>query len=426
MTKETSDGYLDLAGLASRIYGIIEEQKGSFQLKSTVPYLQLMARYFERVVQAKEEGKYVVGHTVLMPPEIFYAMDIVPLFAEFCSLHINFFSDTQEFLSMAADHGMPPEICSAHRITDSLVRSGAFPRVDSYAYSNQVCDNTHKGGEMMAAHHGTPAYFVDRPYTVTSAASMSYFKEELRGLISFLEVQTGRKMDYDRLQEVVRLSYQGAQLCQQINELRKVVPSPMPAEGAFYPCGVYWSQAGSPEAVSCLEQLRDELKERVAKGIGAVPKERFRILYPFVYPFWDMELLALMEKRYAAVATPDVMQRWGGEWLIDPSDPIGNLARKSTVQSAVYQLHGPAQPWVEDAVQMGREFRADGAIFVAHIGCRQGCAAIRPVKEELQSRLGIPTVIINGDLFDNTFVSRNEVMDKLDGFFEMLEDRDRQ
>lgn len=417
----------EVQDLIDHIDRLIEEKKDTYQLKSTLPYMRLMAQYFERTVRAKGEGKHLVAHTTQLPVEIFHAMDVVPFFIETYCLFLNFFEDFQEFLGIAAEHGIPAEICSVHRVTDAMVMTGAFPRADSFVFSNLVCDNTPKGGESMAELlNKAPSYFLDRPFKLT-APHLAYWKEELEGLVSFLEEQTGRKMDYDRLEGMVRLSYRATELCQEINQLRKAVPGPLPAEGLFAQAAVYWLLAGLPEAVQFFEQLRDEMKERVAQGIGAVPKERFRIIYPFVAPFWDMELMDVMEERYGAVTVMDLLGHWRGkgEWLVDPSDPLGNLARKSSVFPGSFHLHGPMEEYVEDIVRMGREYRADGAIFFAHIGCRQACATIRAIKDELQSQLEIPMAVIDCDLVDKAFTSRKEVLDKLDGFFEMLEEQKR-
>ncbi|MBI2877348.1 MAG: 2-hydroxyacyl-CoA dehydratase [Candidatus Tectomicrobia bacterium] len=414
----------EIQDLIDHIHRLIEEKKETHQLRATLPYLQLMAQYFEQAARAREEGKHLVAHTTQLPVEIFYAMDVVPFFIETYCLFLNFFEDCQEFLAIAAEHGIPSEICSVHRVTDAMAMTGTFLHSDSFVFSNLVCDNTPKGGESMAQLLKAPAYCLDRPYRLTEP-HMAYWKEELEGLVSFLEEQTGRKMDYDRLQETVRLSYRATELCQEINELRQVVPCPLPAEGFFEQAAVYWLLAGRPEAVHFFEQLRDELKERVSQGIGAVPKERFRIIYPFVAPFWDMELMEVMEQKYGAVTTMDLLGHWRGrgEWFTDPSDPLGNLARKSSVFPGSFHLHGPMEEYVEDIVRVGREYRADGAIYFAHIGCRQGCAAIRAIRDELQSQLNIPMAVIDCDLIDKAFTSRKEVMDKLDGFFEMLEEQ---
>jgi len=42
-------------------------------------YYKLLGDYFRKLRMAKEEGKFITAHTVMVPTEIFYAMDIVPM-----------------------------------------------------------------------------------------------------------------------------------------------------------------------------------------------------------------------------------------------------------------------------------------------------------------------------------------------------------
>jgi len=69
------------------------------------------------------------------------------------------------------------------------------------------------------------------------------------------------------------------------------------------------------------------------------------------------------------------------------------------------------------------EYKADGAIYWAHIGCRQTCATMRIIKDALMEQLGIPTLIMDCDLADPTYVSGEQIKDKLEEFFELLDER---
>jgi len=69
------------------------------------------------------------------------------------------------------------------------------------------------------------------------------------------------------------------------------------------------------------------------------------------------------------------------------------------------------------------EHKAEGAIYWAHIGCRQTCATIKMVKDALAEKAGIPTLVVDIDTGDPSFVSDEELKDKLEGFFELLAER---
>jgi len=52
-------------------------------MKSSGGFMDLVSTYVERIVTAKEKGKWVVAHSTQVPVEIFEAMDCVGVFNEF-------------------------------------------------------------------------------------------------------------------------------------------------------------------------------------------------------------------------------------------------------------------------------------------------------------------------------------------------------
>lgn len=409
--------FIDLLGQA-------KEQYRDYPLKSMVPYIDLVKKYHERIDRASREGEPILAHLVMTPIEIYYAMGITPMFVEWYAIFNTFFRGIQEFLDIAAGFGLPAEVCSAHRVTDAMVLANAFPKPKCWVYSSQACDNTPKSGEGMAEIQGVPYYLLDRPYNYTPE-NFAYYVEEIKGLIQYLEEQFGRKLDYDRLKEVVMKSYRANQLWMEINNLRKAIPEPLPAEGIFAQTAVMWMLAGTDEAVTFYENLAQEVRERVANKVGAVPNEQFRILFSFLIPFWDMSIMRWMEERHGAVVVMDMLNMWGGDrgdWMIDPDKPIENLAMKTFLHPAGCLLHGPMEPYKEAVVKCAKEYTVDGAIFFSHIGCRQACACIRSIKDVLQEKAGIPSVNIDCDIVDKTFATREEQLEALERFFERLEE----
>jgi benzoyl-CoA reductase/2-hydroxyglutaryl-CoA dehydratase subunit BcrC/BadD/HgdB len=401
-----------------------KKEYSSHPFKSIIPYLDLIINYHERADQARKEGKPLVAHLVMCPIEIFYAMDIVPFFVEIFVLFNTFLRDVQNFLEIAAGFGLPPEVCSAHRATDAMVLSKSIPKPDFFVYTSQACDNTPKSGEGMAELYGVPFYLLDRPYNYTPE-NYAYYVEEIKGLIEFLEAQTGHKMDYDRLREIVMKSWRVTELCLEINQLRKIIPEPLPCEGLFAQTAVLWTLAGTDEAIRFYEGMVAELKERVKNKVGVVAQERFRLLFPFVTPFWDMSIMDWMQERHGAVIAIDLLNIWGedGNWLIDPDKPIESLALKTFLFPGGSMLHGPITPYKEAMVRCAKEYHIDGAVFFSHIGCRQACGTIRTLKDILQEQAGVPMINVDCDLVDKTFASREEQLEALEGFFEMLEEK---
>jgi benzoyl-CoA reductase/2-hydroxyglutaryl-CoA dehydratase subunit BcrC/BadD/HgdB len=304
---------------------------------------------------------------------------------------------------------------------DGLMHAGKWPKTDFMLYATSSCDNV-KGYHTLGRRYGIPSFGMERPYFPYTPHAMAQWKNEHKRLITFLEEKTGKKLDYDRLKETVRLSYRLTELALEIDRLCRHVPCPMSAECFGGVLIAMRLLPGTQIAVDFLTELRDELQERVDQGIGAVENERFRVLWSAFTPFWDPSLLGFMQQKYGAVSVGEVLANWRGEanWLLDPEDPLRNLAYKSQIAPGNCQ-YAASQDWAENVVDQARRLKADCAIYNNNWGCKQASGLGSIVRDELMRHCNVPTVTLDVDVIDATFTTRAEVEAQLDGFFEMVE-----
>jgi benzoyl-CoA reductase/2-hydroxyglutaryl-CoA dehydratase subunit BcrC/BadD/HgdB len=86
-------------------------------------------------------------------------------------------------------------------------------------------------------------------------------------------------------------------------------------------------------------------------------------------------------------------------------------------------MYGPlGEQALQDITEAAEQYKVDGAIYWAFMGCRHTCATIKIVKEIL-SEIDIPMLTIDCDIVDPTINSKEEIQQKLEQFFELLEDR---
>jgi benzoyl-CoA reductase/2-hydroxyglutaryl-CoA dehydratase subunit BcrC/BadD/HgdB len=411
----------ELAGRLKMAVAGIKKQPGL--MKSTAGYMDLVSKYVERIVTAQEKGKFVATHGTQQPLEIYEAMDVVGVFIELWGVISDAvkLESVPEAISISASTGTPGEVCSFFRNMDGLMHAGKWPHTDFLLYATSSCDNV-KGYHTLGRRYGIPSFGMERPYYPYTPQAMDYWKNEHKRLIAFLEEKTGKKLDYDRLKEKVRLSYRLTELSLEIDKLVAHVPSPMSAEcfGGLLVALRLWP--GTQEGVDYLTSLRDELTDRVAKGIGAVKDERFRVMWSCFTPFWDPALLGYMQQKYGAVSVVEVLSRWRGDanWMLDPDDPLGNLAYKSQLAPGNCQ-YGPSIDWAGIIVEEARKFQVDAAIFNNNWGCKQASGLGTIVRDELMRHCGVPSLTLDCDVIDNTFTSRAEVESQLDSFFETVE-----
>jgi benzoyl-CoA reductase/2-hydroxyglutaryl-CoA dehydratase subunit BcrC/BadD/HgdB len=392
-------------------------------MKSTFGYLDVVSTYVERIATAKEDGKWVASHGTQQPLEILEAMDVRGVFNEFWGVvsDIVRLESVPEALSVSASTGTPTEVCSFFRNMDGLMHAGKWPRSDFFLYASSVCDNV-KSFHTLGRRYGIPSFGLERSYYPFTAHAMEHWKNEYKRLIAFLEEQTGKKMDYDRLKEVVARSYRLTELHLEIDKLVSTVPCPLSPECFSGTLVAIRLLPGTQKGIDFLTELRDELKERVDKGIGATDNERFRVMWSSFTPFFDPTLMSFMQKKYGAVSVCDMLSHWRGEakWMLDPDDPLGNLAYRT--------LLAPGNCQYSSGVDVGANlsdkayrFKVDAAIFNNNFGCKTGAGYGPIIKDELMRVVKVPTLTLHCDVLDHTFISRAEIESQMDSFFEMLE-----
>jgi len=391
--------------------------------KSEVLYYQMLANYYTRLLNAREEGNFVAAHTVFFPSEILYAMDIVPMHTEMTTwMMALFMAEQAELLAAGAELGLVSEICSPHRGLAGAFSLGALPRPDAMLWSNLICDNTAKSGELLMEINDCPGFFLDHPFQ-DSEAEVKYLTEELEDMIRFLEEKSGRKMDWDKLAEIVERMDKQIALFREICELRKAVPSPFPTQDYLKLLSVDYLCPGEPEAVTYLETLRDELTEMVREGKGAVSPECFRLMTLFVPPMYLTGFLEKVMQEYGAVSVVEpLFTRWA-EGRLDPTKPLESVAKKLDLIPERRSMYGPLEERaLKDIVDCAEQYKIDGAIYWAFMGCRHTCATVRVFKDIL-NEIDVPMLTVDCDIVDPTINSEEEVREKLEQFFELLEDR---
>jgi benzoyl-CoA reductase/2-hydroxyglutaryl-CoA dehydratase subunit BcrC/BadD/HgdB len=337
-------------------------------------------------------------------------------------MYVTCFAGAQEQFDTAAGYGTPVDVCSIQRAMIGMAKNGLLPTPDMVVSASAVCDSELKSFEVIGKHFGCPYFFLDQPYWYNKEG-IEYYVKELEDLVSFLEDLTKQKLNIDKLKEVMKLSRQATALYRQVNEYRKLSPTPMRNLDFFNLCMVYALMAGTQEAVDYFELVLQEVKE-IAEGKRAPlrPKERFRLSCTFCLPVFSMEILDWMEREHGAVIAADLPGFWRLDEEIDPEKPLESLARKAFYAPLALPFLGPAENWSESAVKMAVDHEIDGALLFAPITCKEGCAMIRILKDQMREKANIPTLLACCDAIDPSVASPEELKSQMEGFFETLQE----
>ncbi len=390
--------------------------------QSHILYYQMLADYFTRVQKAREESRFIVAHTIFFPVEILYAMDLVPMHTELTAWMTALFTgNAADLLSTSSEVGMAPEICSPYRVLTGALAKGAFPRPDTVVWTNFICDNAGKGGELVMHMSGCSGHFMDCPFGQTQPEN-AYLKQELQDLIKHLEDLSEHILNLDKLGEKVTEMDRQLELYREINELRKNVPSPFLWPDFLKLFVVDCLFAGQPEATAYLTQVRQELLDKIKKQEKESKPERFRILSLMMPPVLLADSIEKFSREQGAVFVADPFFCQWGEGHLDPQKPLESVLTKISLHP-VMVMYGPLEEKLLQTISdCSDQHQIDGAIFFAHISCRQSSALIKMIKDKLNEK-GIPVLILDSDIIDITITPEEEWQKKLRQFFELLEDR---
>lgn len=396
------------------------------KFKSDRYFWEAVKAYYQKILEASLNQEPLAASGLFVPIELFRAMDIAYMLNEYHSI---FFAMTNmqeglRYMDIGEGYGLSNEICSPHRVAIGLAKSNKVPRFHFAVNTATTCDQTLKLYENLGHLLGIPTFMIDTPYGFTRR-DIDYAKKEIEGMIQFLEEQTGRKLDYGRLKELLRLSKTLYDYWERICELRKSIPCPIGSRDSIKDFGVIWTAAGTPEGVRYFEARYQEIKDRVDRKEGAIPNEKHRIAWLYALPLFDLSIADWMEEEHEAVLAMDSFSYVNPEIQLYPEDPIDFLARKPLKEGFVQLTYGDGSVtgFSKIMAQQVKDYHADVAMILAHWSCRQYCATIKQLRDDVTQLTGVPFLIIDGDLLDPRVVSSTQMKDKISQFFKTLESR---
>ncbi len=386
----------------------------------------LNENYYQALANAKGEGKPVVWITSMAPIEMVYAFDGIPFFPENYAALCSSRKVAAEFCQAAEARGYSQDLCAYALCTFGFIfeKRGAFgdevpPAPDILLATEGACATHPKWWEALQRHYNCPLFIVDAAYTVDSETlpehHKAYYAAQLRELASFMEEHTGRKFDMDRLREVVALSDRASELWDEIDELRKAIPTPISQIDVFTCLFALVTLRGTKEAVVFYEELRDEVKQRVDNGIGFVPNERFRLIWDLFPIYHNMRLLNYFAEFGAAFVTDLYGNAFSGR--LDVSDPFDSLAERYLSFFIRAGAWGKAEIYKKRA----REYHVDGIVFHFNRCCRCFTSEQPDIGNILREELGISGLMFEANMVDPRGYDDIQVKARIESFIEMLE-----
>lgn len=407
-------------------------EKAARSLETTKEIYPILKEYYGRAWRAKEEGRLVCWAGVGDPRELYWVMDVIPIFPENFSAACGAKQIAAQACEVAENCGFARETCSYFRNTYGFMTgadrlplppAGGMPAPDLLIIAINSCHTRSKWWRIMERYYRVPTFILEAPnipwrmrMNSIERHYIDFVTAQLKELIIFLEKHTGKKFSVDKLEESIAISRRTAKLMEEIYSLRKAIPCPMGAEDmatALMPVIVL---RGTKLAVEFYEKLAAELRQRVASGEGVLNNEKIRLLVDNIPPWYTRGLYNYFHKYNAISVAETYTTTFGWESPMQFSDPMENLAYATMLN----WLNISFAEREEILNRLVREYSINGVIFLANKSCKIYSGSNMVLARSIQEKQGIPSLMLEFDQTDQRDYSDTQVKLRIDAFMEML------
>lgn len=228
---------------------------------------------------------------------------------------------------------------------------------------------------------------------------LDHMEAQFHELIVFAEQCTGRRFEEERLRTSLTLANRQQEYYDEIRELMAKAPqSPIRIAEAQGTAMIAQWHRGSEWAVDHARAFRDEVADRVDRGIAAYPGERKRLMWIGAGLWHRPQFYEAFEESHGAVFVWAEYPAFGPDGYLRYrlENPVRTLA--SRYVACREWLHDP--PWAgEWYAHEARHARVDGAVILVPSNSRPSATGSYLIREVLE-KAGIPTHLLWADMVD--------------------------
>jgi len=399
------------------------------EVQLEVPLLRAVVEDIERTIQCVEGDLPFIVSCWANAPEVCAAMDINWLSIGYAHVGVDYDAFIQD-LERGDQMAIPADVCTVNRQIIRSIEEGEVPIPTACVALLEPCDGLTLAHNVAMRHKdwaNVPFFAPDPPYVETDPRTMPYFADELKRMVRFLEKHLGKRLDLDRLREIIEESNKQVQMFIEFNDLKRAVPCPVPSFAGASILSAATSvpaMVGLPMGTDYIRAKLAHAEEMVKAKKGAVPNEKIRVYWLDLPPAWGLMGLGMwLAQEWGANVVQDFISDCPLT-LIDASTEdsmFQGLAKRDMVDnSMVRQSRGRVNLMLDDLVRIVKDFKIDCVIQARHMGHKDHSANVGLVKETCRD-LGVPLLQFPLDIVDPRYTSLEEVKEKISRFFTTME-----
>ena len=413
---------------------------------SMVKQKAMIADNYDKLTGARESGRkvastYVPGNL----NELLMCFDMLNNLPEINAIQNGMRKQSGKMIADAEKMGLSEDVCTyvkadlGHMAKGAIAPNGKpMPEPDLLLLSYTGCFTFMKWFELLRDQYGCRTAMLHVPYEgdgETTPNMRDYVVKQLKGeVIPALEEVSGVKFDIDRLRENLKNSAAAEDDFVWVLQSAKNRPSPIDAYfgGVFYIGPIFTAFRGTTDAIEYYRLLRQEIEQRIADGKGPVTpegemgEEKYRLVvegppnWTSFRDFWKMFY------DDGAVVVASTYTKVGGVYDYDgfrhdPARPLESLA--DYCLGCYTNRNLPAR--VKMIETYTEEYQADGLLINSIKSCNSFSAGQLMIMREIENRTGKPAAFIETDLVDPRYFSPANVKNRLESYFQMVDQKRR-
>jgi benzoyl-CoA reductase/2-hydroxyglutaryl-CoA dehydratase subunit BcrC/BadD/HgdB len=392
----------------------------------TAPILQRLMEQHYASAKYFRFGKPLAWVTSGAPVEILRAMGILPVYPENYGALCGARGASAALCQTAEARGYSPDLCAYARTSVGMMNDakhaplGGLPRPDVLITCGNICGTVLKWYEAAARHYGAPLFIIDTPFIHADAGeptphAVAYVAAQLEEMIVFLQKHLRRKLSKDKLVETTTLANDAVNLWRDVRELCRARPSPLNAPDLFVNMAPIVTLRGTRECVEYYRALKEEVEERVAQKVSALPEEKYRLLWDNI-AIWHR--LYRFYTHFVDYGACFVVDTYTGGWAMkmESGEPLEAIARTYTSVCLNQSLRVRAR----DMVDLVKRFNVDGFVMHSNRSCKPYSVGQYDIRRIVTEQTGRPGLVIEADHCDPRSYADEPIKARIQTFMETL------
>ena len=408
------------------------ENKTPLEIKAAKQMKALMKQHFMELDEAsRTKNKKIAWCSSVGPAELAMSLGFLVYYPENHAAILGANRTAMDYIPVANAHGYSPEICSyltsdigAYLKHETPLTKAygiqSIPKPDVLLYNTNQCRDVYDWARFYGKEFNAPVLGINTPRSLNQSREdiVKSVTSQLQQMVPELEKVAGRRFDIDEFRQVLAISRECSDLWEAVLHTAANRPSPLTFFDECIHMGPAVVMRGRKEANDYYRILLTEMQERIKNNVAAVEGERYRFYWDGM-PVWGK--LRSLSDLLAGLKSAVVVSTYCNSWIFsafDPKDPFRSM-EQAYCSIFITQDEAWKENYIADKV---KRFAIDGILFHDARTCASNSNNRYGMTKRLTERLGIPHLVINGDLNDLRCYSEEQTVTNIEAFVEQIEE----